>query len=132
MEKEESADEGFECVTCNDEFAIDAEKHCGICNSSVCEKCLSEGNIICYTEWLDNCPNTCARCKRIGCGDCIKTCYQCWNISESHESICDDCNSGQLTEQDCEYHNWWLCENHSEESCVQCHANKNYGDKYAF
>jgi hypothetical protein len=130
-ENEESSEEGFECVTCNDFPSIKLEKHCPICDSSLCDKCTQEGNIINFTEWLENCSNKCAKCKRIGCKECMKTCYQCWNKSDTYEFICEDCNGGQLRRQHCEYHSWWLCSKHRGKYCKQCEADENYCGRHS-
>ena len=111
-----------ECVSCREE--VEDIYKCKICDSDVCEACLQERNILTLTEGLSNCPNKCENCQRIGCQECISTCYQCWNIGESHDFICQDCSN--LQTQDCSYHSWDLCPLHVGDECVICIANKNY------
>ena len=118
-----SEDFGVECVSCREIFG--EVKNCPICDSSVCSECATEQNNLLFEEWLDDCQNKCDKCKRIGCRNCISTCFQCWNEGDEYNFLCQDCSD--LTEQDCEYHSYWtLCPKHYKEECCVCKANKNY------
>lgn len=122
--------EGIECTTCYDIFSGDGE--CKICYMPQCPNCATEGNIINFNEWLQDCSNKCSKCERIGCKDCMRTCYSCSNRGEFSPMLCEDCST--LTKQDCEYHsNWTTCNSCSIENneCVECQANKNYSDRYS-
>src|SRR5665647_3005702 len=105
----ESDSSGEECVTCQEFFSSDGK--CIICDAPQCENCCIEENKINLTEWLYDCPNKCSKCKRIGCGDCISTCYSCANKGEDPEFLCQECSN--FTKQDCKYHGEWnLCSHH--------------------
>ena len=112
-----------ECSTCRE--YTDSDKKCRICNSNVCEYCFDECSLLEIDEWLDEMPNTCDRCHRIGCGNCISTCYQCWNIDESYDLVCKDCSD--LSKNDCDKHSYWdFCPKHqtSYDSCPACAQTK--------
>jgi hypothetical protein len=122
--------EGTECVTCYDIFSGDGE--CKICYMPQCSKCAIEGNIINFNDCLQDCSNQCTECERIGCKDCMRTCYSCSNRGENSPMLCEDCST--YIEEDCEYHGIWiLCNNCSTEDnkCGECQANKNYCGKYS-
>lgn len=123
----EESEDGAECVTCNEVFSGDGK--CVICDEAQCENCRVEGNIIHLAEWLYDCPNKCAKCKRIGCGNCITTCYSCANKGEDCEFLCEDCHN--FVKQNCKYHSYWnLCSIHSKDGCPECTANQNYSDRH--
>jgi hypothetical protein len=125
-----SEDNEFECCSCGDEFLIADRKRCDICKSPVCNDCKKERNILNFEEWLTDCPNKCNKCKKVGCGYCIKTCYQCWNIGDEFEFLCIHCS--ELSKQDCKYHNWYLCSKHHGDKCVICKTNENYSERSRF
>ena len=85
-------------------------------------------------EWLFA-EKICKFCNRVGCCYCIITCYTCGNIGEDSHSVCVECrkkypNSSIVFKLvPCEYHTWYVCNDHIDEKCASCTANKNY-DRY--
>lgn len=122
-------EEESECCCCREYFSTEM-KNCSICESEVCDDCKIVNNVINFEEWISDCTNKCEKCSRIGCGNCISTCYQCWNIGEEHKFLCRDCST--LSRQNCEYHKWNLCSKHIKDKCVVCKANKNFSKKNEF
>jgi hypothetical protein len=119
----------IECESCKDIFKMKNSTECTICESSICLECSKERNIISLREWLQNCPNKCTICNKIGCGNCINTCHYCQNIGENFDFfVCDDCSNLELI--DCKYHWWYVCQKHYDVQCPECHANRNYDAKY--
>ena len=59
----------------------------------------------------------------------MTTCYQCANIGEFSNMLCEDCCS-TLKDVSCKYHTWFVCKKHKNMKCGECKANKNYAMKY--
>eukprot|EP01130_Rhizamoeba_saxonica_P003680 TRINITY_DN1535_c0_g1_i2.p1 TRINITY_DN1535_c0_g1~~TRINITY_DN1535_c0_g1_i2.p1 ORF type:complete len:127 (-),score=12.59 TRINITY_DN1535_c0_g1_i2:68-448(-) len=114
-----------ECVNCSEygEHVIDK---CQICEMDLCKTCSKE-TLISLTEWLEV-SNLCKKCDRIGCRDCITTCFTCHNDNVFAGSFCIDCT--ELREVDCSYHEWYICDKkHIDDGyteCGSCCANRNY------
>jgi len=134
----------FECETCICDLSIKKMKLCP-CGQKICKDCYNNPkNIITLTEWLDNVPNRCEKCKKVCCSRCIRTCYNCQNEGRDFIFTCIDCS--EVVKSDCEYHTWYVCQNCNTGAyrtngelkprdvpkkfkCPECRGNKNY-DRY--
>lgn len=120
--------EEFNCSTCHNHFELNTVKHCKICSSEVCDYCFDECSLLEIEDgWLEELPNTCDRCHRVGCENCLSTCYQCWNIDETYDILCRDCSDLSKQKSRCEKHSHWdFCEKHLKNECPACLEKRSY------
>lgn len=111
------------CANCND-FPFVCLKPCQICESDLCQECSVKGNHVHLCEWLEECSNECAKCKRLGCSNCLSTCYECQNLQESEEMFCCDCAATLLRKSHCKRHRKRdVCAKHAaQDECSQCES----------
>lgn len=116
------------CVMCEDGLHLDGtDKECDICGTEMCHECYNKRENLFFTEWLYDVPNKCTECQLVGCRECILLCFTCANLSESFDTYCNKCK--KFDEIDCEYHTWYVCDEHKNDECGECYANRNYHHK---
>ena len=110
---------------CNCEAEIDILNSCSVCESDLCAKCSQKGDTITLCEWLEECSNQCSKCKRLGCVNCITTCYECqnWNEISKSDVICCECAETVLCRSQCtEHDDRDVCFAHAGPQCSQCES----------
>lgn len=101
---------------------------CKICGTETCNNCNHEANVVFFNEWLRGLSNRCSECKRIGCNQCMQTCFDCHNEGEFAPMFCEKCSP--LKKINCKYHTWYTCNKHKKK-CGECKANENYHFKHS-
>lgn len=147
------------CICCEESFDIENTTQCECCeNNFLCNHCKdSEYDL---EEWLQI-NLKCEICEKIVCHECLITCYDCANDDEMNEIVCMDCKPKNLVQIDCDFHEWWTCGKHKNDSdrdsddgndgndndnqennvknkngdvsneCGQCRANRSYHLRYS-
>ena len=102
---------------------------CDICGSQYDEDNECETTLV-LREWLEI-NDACKICKKRGCINCLNVCHSCCNEGDLNDDmgICINCSQTYKLKQICEYHDWFVCDQHINEDCGECHANRNYCKK---
>jgi hypothetical protein len=116
------------CIVCDEKSK--GKKKCVICKMLICDNCINNENEMCYLgyEWM-TINHTCDKCKKNVCDNCIIACCECANLGDDFSIYCKKCDPGNITDVQCEYHKWTVCNKHKK-VCGVCRANKNYSGKY--
>lgn len=94
---------------------------------------LASDGLIILEDWL-TIMNECKLCYKKGCPECLCVCYSCANTSDLNNpiAICDIClkNNNIIITCVCDC-GWLSCQEHPDEKCGQCYANKCYEQRHS-